>query len=510
MGWLGKNKGGSGGTDTVARNQAQATADKIAEIFKNPGDSVPANAEVFVKLVSGVIINYKNQTAGALVIPTAGTDAAIKAAGFTGLGGSVSNTDILKIWNSGRTSWAATAQVDFTVAEPALIAGNLGKIYWSTKTGLGSKSTALTFDNGDLYEMFDNSGTISWAEYKPQEGFTLTHAGKNYIFTAGAWTLQPTDKHEHPFLCDVTPRGSASIIYRVVTGSDKLWKQAKSNPDTTIAFTDAAWSANWVEAFPASSGIKYVSVVDNATLTAQQFSVAEPATSVVVHLTAPPVTANGWFSVINAGAGIVDVAGTQIIGQGALEYTANAAGTAWVLTSKEGTVTPSSENTRKTFTQTAHGFTKVGQPVYWDVTTSKFELASSLTDTAADNIGLIINIVDVDNFEVGNIGWIENIGQTGLTPGAVFLSATPGVLAETAPTTGYIKAVALLKTANSGWILHNQAISADLSTDVKEIGTGATLPGDNSVNPIFILKGHTILPDSVYWYDTVSTQWVQI
>ncbi len=82
--------------------------------------------------------------------------------------------------------------------------------------------------------------------------------------------------------------------------------------------------------------------------------------------------------------------------------------------------------------QTAHGFS-TGQPVYYDG--SAWVLAQ-----ADDPVSIgthIVYVLDVDNFTAVISGVIT--GMTGLTPGAWYFTseATPGILTEAEPLTGY-------------------------------------------------------------------------
>lgn len=382
MGWNTKG-GSSSNVDATARANAAAALAKIGTIYKVGGDKIAAGDEVFVVMQSGNIINWQNSTAAEITVPAAPTIANMKAAGLKQLSGNIEPQDIIETWQTQRSAWTANAKVDFTTAEPALLAGNVNKIYWSSKTGAGSTSTALTFDKDDLYEVYKtDAGTYAWREYVPQENWSMTSGARTYIYTSGAWVAQIDAGHEHPKLVQ-NSTGTHFYAY-----NKKLYVNIVANPNYSLIPTDAGWSTTWAEYAPPTAGIVYKAVADNDTLAEKEFSVASPALNVVHHLAFPPVSKDSWFSVINTGKGIIEVGGLggiQILGEGQLEYTASLDGLSWVLTSKEGAV------------------------------------------------------------------------------------------------------------------------------DIKEIGTGAALPANNSTFSMFILKGHSVLPDSVYWFDAGnSNQWVQV
>ena len=396
MTWAGGKKGG-GTVDTVARSQASSLANKLSQVYKVAGDSVSAGSEVFVVMNDSSIVNYANKTAAAITIPAAPTKANMSSAGFSELGGTaIDPKQIDKLIQQNRSAWRADAIIDFTTAEPAKVAGNLGKIYLNSKTGTGSVSTAETFHKDDLYYLAQD---LTWSEYQGKESDSLTIGAKDYTFIGGTWIEQvkgsnsefakiykkagdsvdpgaevfivldsgatvnyknptasaltvPTpatdasilaagfsgiaakENHLHSILASASTLGSSDTIFKAAGG--KLWKNKIANPDIKLQPTDPKWLANWEEVFVDSTGITYTGVVDNAALKANEFSVAEPPANVVVHLTKPAAAKKAWLTVINTGKGIIDVDGVQIIGEGALEFTANAAGDAWVLTSREG------------------------------------------------------------------------------------------------------------------------------------------------------------------------------
>lgn len=240
MSWLGKNKGGSGGADTVARNQAQDLANKLAEILKSPGDTVTAGEEVFVKLASGKVLNYKNPTSGTLTIPAAGTDAAIKAAGFTGLGSAITQDEIIAAWETKRTAWSADGgSVNFSTSEPAKIAGNVGKIYFNTTTGNGFNANSLYKLNSDL----------TWREYPPQEGWILTVGADKYVYGGTSWKPDLKSDHLHVYV------GDANTSTYYAFGKNKFWTNKVATPNFAIKPGEAGWTDNWQEVTQATSEI---------------------------------------------------------------------------------------------------------------------------------------------------------------------------------------------------------------------------------------------------------------
>lgn len=196
--WKGR-QGGGGAVDTEARALASALTEKLGNIYKTAGDSVKGGDEVFVVLADGSIVNFANYGKKPLIIPVNPDKDNMLAVGFSVLASD--NSAIIQTLLTERTAWTVDSLVDFTQAEPALIAANAGKIYLSTVTGKGSVSNTLTFDKDDLYVV---SQDLSWHEYVPKDGWTLTHEDRAWQYYNSQWNLKPGVIHNHDRLTDGT------------------------------------------------------------------------------------------------------------------------------------------------------------------------------------------------------------------------------------------------------------------------------------------------------------------
>lgn len=157
----------------------------------------------------------------------------------------VSDARIIDAWQTQRTAWVADDAVDFTVAEPALIAANNGKIFLNIKTGNGSTSKTTVFDAGDLYFVHDD---LTWKEYQPKEGATLSAKGLKYTFINGAWLQDITKDHMHPIVGNITD----NTYFRIASG--KLWKNKTATPSSLLAYGQPGWDDNWEEFKPSNTG----------------------------------------------------------------------------------------------------------------------------------------------------------------------------------------------------------------------------------------------------------------
>lgn len=256
---------GGSGIDAEAR-------EKLSAIYKVSGDSIKPGSEVFVTLADGTVVNYANKTKKVIVVPNNPTDASLRAAGLTGIGGSVTNQEVINAVQTTKTLWTVDDMVDFTVSEPASIPANHGKLYISTKTGAGSVSTQLTFDIDDIYVMQDDG---TWQEFKPQPGWIFTHQDHEYQYYGGKWNLKV-------------------------------------------------------------AGEQYVQVSNNDHLLSGVISTAEPPLDTVYKFTQPAVGKGLSYGIANTGQGTMDVDGTQLKGPGTITWKANQLGTEWVLFSFTG------------------------------------------------------------------------------------------------------------------------------------------------------------------------------
>jgi hypothetical protein len=312
MGWTGKKATISGGgtVDTAARTAAAALKAKVDEMYKGAGDKIKPGSEVFVTLADGSIANYKNPTKKEVTVPANPTDASLKALGLTGIGGSVSNTEIISAIQTEKTSWAVDSILDFTVAEPANIAANYGKLYLNNKTGLGSVSTTLTFHDTEIYEMQADG---NWEEFLPEPGWILTNKDKEYQFYDDKWNEKI---------------GGAKAVNDYATAHGAAGTHvptSKGKADMLIPITNGE---KWAT-MPLPDWFNVSTVVDNANLKTGEYSKAEPAANVVFHFTPPAPAIDTWYGIINTGDGTMDVGGVQITGHGIGFWSSNVAGNAW-------------------------------------------------------------------------------------------------------------------------------------------------------------------------------------
>lgn len=106
----------------------------------------------------------------------------------------------------------------------------------------------------------------------------------------------------------------------------------------------------------------------------------------------------------------------------------------------------------KDINQTGHGFS-VGHVVYLNGST--YTLADADAAATAEVVGIVSDVADADNFTLHAGGWLD--GLSGLTAGTVyFLSATPGALTATEPSTvGQIsKPLLVADTTTSGYFFN--------------------------------------------------------
>jgi len=148
----------------------------------------------------------------------------------------------------------------------------------------------------------------------------------------------------------------------------------------------------------------------------------------------------------------------------------------------------------KLINQNAHGFT-VGQVLYY--TGSTYALANANADATADVVGVVSEVVDVNNFYLTTVGFVS--GLSGLVSGSTYyLSDTvAGALTATAPTvgpsvnkpiliavstaTGYviqsrgyvIGPASIPQLVMSDWISYTPTIGA--TTTPPTLGTGASM-----------------------------------
>lgn len=128
----------------------------------------------------------------------------------------------------------------------------------------------------------------------------------------------------------------------------------------------------------------------------------------------------------------------------------------WVLSHRTlSTSSSSSSAVTMNVNQTSHGFT-VGKILRRDGGSNLYVTAQSDSAANAESLGMVVDVIDVDNFTLQEIGYVT--GLSGLTDGTVyFLSPTSaGDMTATEPTTtGQVsKPQFVADSTTSGWLLH--------------------------------------------------------
>jgi len=169
----------------------------------------------------------------------------------------------------------------------------------------------------------------------------------------------------------------------------------------------------------------------------------------------------------------------------------------------------------KEWNQTTHGFA-VNDVIKWNG--SSFEKAQADSYANADALGMVIEVIDVDNFKLQSGGFVENV--TGFSSGSLyFLSeATPGLLTVTEPSTvGEIsKPLFIALSATTGYFFNFRGLLVPASSlefiidntpDVIEDGLVA---GDLIVPFDCVIEEVTMLADQIgcividIWKDTFA------
>jgi hypothetical protein len=130
-------------------------------------------------------------------------------------------------------------------------------------------------------------------------------------------------------------------------------------------------------------------------------------------------------------------------------------------------VVPTSEAVKKSITQTAHGFTEIGTPVYI-TSAGLYVKADNDTDITSDAIGLVEAIANVNSFTLTQSGYISGITPAVISSGvptvgsAGFVDSVAGKITTTAPTlsTQFRKPVIIFDSATSGWVIDRTGTSA--------------------------------------------------
>lgn len=285
-------------------------------------------------------------------------------------------------------------------------------------------------------------------------GATLTNAGANAAFTADGTSASLNDR----ILVKSQSSTPTNGIYTVTTVGDGStpWVLTRATdydtageiaPGDFILVTAGATLINtaWLETAT-------VATIGTDPIVFSQFVLA---TGAVMNVTAsaplassggqsPDISLTGTVPVANGGTGNTTFTAYSVIcagitATGAFQHVSGVGTTGQILTSNGAAALPTwqdapaidSDSLKRTVTQSGHGFS-VGQVVY--LNSSTYTLAIGTSAAAAEVVGMVTSVVDVNNFELTEYGYVT--GLSGLTAGVVnYLSTTvAGALQSSAPT----------------------------------------------------------------------------